>query len=99
MFPSYTNPNQTTTTIMSSATNNTTSGSIADTVSNAANYVKETVQEYTSASSKEANKQQMKDSNQSLGDRASAGLSAASDKIEESGHSAKADAHKETAKH
>lgn len=40
----------------SSTTNTTTSGGIADTVKNAANYVSETVQEYTAGASKESNK-------------------------------------------
>ena len=40
----------------SSTTNTTTSGGVADTISNAANYVKETVQETVSGASKESNK-------------------------------------------
>ncbi|GAA5891737.1 hypothetical protein JCM16303_003023, partial [Sporobolomyces ruberrimus] len=67
--------------------------SIKNTVVDAANYVSETVQEYTSASSKETNKEIAKgNTNASIGDRVSAGFSAVGDKAEESGHSAKAEA-------
>ncbi|GAA5941177.1 uncharacterized protein JCM15063_006392 [Sporobolomyces koalae] len=85
---------------MSSTTSNSTTGSISNTISDAANYVKETVQEYSAASSKEKNKEIAKgNTNASLTDRASAGLSALGDKAQESGHGAKADAHKEAVKH
>merc|ERR1712093_712514 len=68
---------------MASTTNTTTSGGIVDTVKDAANYVSETVQEYTA--------------NASLGDRASAAFNAAGDKIDESQHSAKAEGYKKSA--
>ncbi|KAL8292999.1 hypothetical protein RQP46_000693 [Phenoliferia psychrophenolica] len=85
---------------MASATNTTTTGGIADTISNAASYVTETVKEYTSATSKEANKEIAKgNTDASLTDRASAGFSAVGDKLSEHGHEAKAEAHKEAAKH
>ncbi|KAI5477644.1 hypothetical protein MNV49_006030 [Pseudohyphozyma bogoriensis] len=85
---------------MSSTTNTSTTGQISDTISNAANYVGETVKEYTSSASKEGNKEVAKgNTDASLSDRASAGFSAVGDKIDESTHGAKADAHKEAAKH
>ncbi|KAK4046511.1 hypothetical protein OIO90_006547, partial [Microbotryomycetes sp. JL221] len=58
----------------------------------------ETVQGAVSGASKETNKEIAKDSNASLGDRASAGMNALSDKIDESSHNAKAEGHKEMAK-
>lgn len=70
---------------MASTTNTTTSGGIMDTVKDAANYVSETVQEYTAGASKESNKEVAKgNTNASLGDRASAAFNAAGDKIDES---------------
>jgi hypothetical protein len=51
--------------------------------------------EATSATSYEANKEKVKDSDNTLGDRVGAGFSAVGDKIEEKGHKAKAEAHKE----
>ncbi|KPV73172.1 uncharacterized protein RHOBADRAFT_46277 [Rhodotorula graminis WP1] len=85
---------------MASTTNNTTSGGIIDTVKDAANYVSETVQEYTAGASKESNKEVAKgNTGAGLGDRASAAFSAAGDKIDESQHSAKASGYKESAKH
>ncbi|KAK4045879.1 hypothetical protein OIV83_006563, partial [Microbotryomycetes sp. JL201] len=84
----------------SATTNSSTSGGIADKISNAANYVGETVKEYTAGASKEGNKEVAKGhTDASLSERASAGLDAASDKLNESSHGAKADAHKEAAKH
>ncbi|KAM0789864.1 hypothetical protein ACM66B_006710 [Microbotryomycetes sp. NB124-2] len=86
--------------LQSATTNSSTSGGIADKISNAANYVGETVKEYTAGASKEGNKEVAKGhTDASLSERASAGLDAASDKINESSHGAKADAHKEAAKH
>ncbi|KAL8279830.1 hypothetical protein RQP46_007680 [Phenoliferia psychrophenolica] len=85
---------------MASTTSTSTTGSIANTVSDAANYVVESGKELLSGASKEGNKEVAKGhTDASLTDRASAGFSAVGDKIEESGHSAKADAHKESAKH
>jgi len=55
--------------------------------------------ELTSGASKEGNKQVAKDSDASIGTRASAAKDAASDKIDESSNSASADLHKEKAKH
>ena len=51
---------------------------------NAANYVGDKTNELTSGASKEANKDVAKDSNASVGTRASAAKDAASDKIDES---------------
>jgi hypothetical protein len=54
---------------------------------NAANYVGDKAQEVTSGASKEANKNVAKDSDASLGTRATAAKDAVSDKVDESGHS------------
>merc|ERR1712166_1545751 len=79
---------------MSSTTNTTTSGGVADTISNAANYVKESVQETVSGASKESNKEIAKgNTDASVGDRVSAGFSALGDKADESSHGAKASGH------
>ena len=51
--------------------------------------------EATSATSYEAHKQQVKDSDNTIGERVGAGFSAVGDKIEEKAHKAKAEAHKE----
>lgn len=53
---------------------------------NAANYVSETVQETASGASKEANKSVAKDSDASLGTRASAAKDALGDKADETSH-------------
>ncbi|KAL8279840.1 hypothetical protein RQP46_007690 [Phenoliferia psychrophenolica] len=85
---------------MASTTSTSTTGSIANTVSDAANYVKETAQETLSGASKEGNKEVAKgNTGASLTDRASAGFSAVGDKIDESSHGAKGEAYKESAKH
>ncbi|GAA6042897.1 hypothetical protein JCM8097_002758 [Rhodosporidiobolus ruineniae] len=73
--------------------------SVTNTISDAVNYATETVQELSSSSSKEANKEVAKgNTNASLTDRATAGLDAVGDKLQEEKHSAKADAYKESAK-
>ena len=54
----------------------------------------ETVQGAGAEASKEANKSTAKDSNASLGTRASAGLDALGDKKDETSHNTKADVHK-----
>ena len=51
--------------------------------------------EATSAASYEGHKEQVKDSNNTVGERVGAGFSAVGDKIEEKAHKAKAEAHKE----
>jgi hypothetical protein len=51
--------------------------------------------EATSATSYEGHKQEVKDSDNTLGERVGAGFSAVGDKIEEKSHKAKAEAHKE----
>ncbi|GAA5841049.1 hypothetical protein JCM3766R1_006648 [Sporobolomyces carnicolor] len=85
--------------VRASTTSTSTVDSIKNTVSDAVNYVSETVSEYTSASSKEANKEVAKgNTDASLTDRASAGLSALGDKADEEKHSAKASGYKESAK-
>ncbi|GJN94073.1 hypothetical protein Rhopal_007137-T1 [Rhodotorula paludigena] len=84
---------------MASTTSTSTFDSIKNTVSDAVNYVTESAQEMTSASSKEANKEVAKgNTNASLTDRATAGLDAVGDKLQEEKHSGKAEAYKESAK-
>ncbi|BGP74095.1 hypothetical protein NBRC10513v2_007527 [Rhodotorula toruloides] len=64
-----------------------TGESISNTVSDAANYVSETAKEWTSGASKEGNKEVAKgNTDASLTDRASAGLSAVGDKMQEEKH-------------
>ncbi|KXJ93016.1 glucose-repressible gene protein [Microdochium bolleyi] len=70
-----------------------------DTVNNAANYVADTVKGALSTTSKEANKEVAKDSNASLGTRASAAKDAVGDKFDEQKHNRSADVNKEAAKH
>ncbi|KAH7152402.1 glucose repressible protein Grg1 [Dactylonectria estremocensis] len=66
-----------------------------DSVKQGANYVSEQVQKATAGVSKEGNKEVAKDSNASLGTRASAAKDAVGDKAKESGHDGKAEAHKQ----
>ncbi|KAG9255320.1 glucose-repressible protein Grg1 [Emericellopsis atlantica] len=66
-----------------------------ESVKNAVNSASETVQEGLRGTSKEANKDVAKDSNQSIGTRASAAKDAVGDKAEEQKHSGKAEAHKQ----
>jgi len=70
-------------------------GQICDTLSHAYNYVAEKVSEVTSGASYEANKEKAKDSDNPVGQRIGAGVSAVGDKIEEKSHKAQAAAHKE----
>ncbi|KAJ8291466.1 Glucose-repressible gene protein [Rhodotorula toruloides] len=64
------------------------------------NYVTETAKEWTAGSSKEANKEVAKGhTDASLTDRASAGLDAVSDKLQEEKHSGQAEAYKKSAQH
>ncbi|OCT54665.1 Glucose-repressible protein [Cladophialophora carrionii] len=70
-----------------------------ESVKNAANYVGDKAQEVTSGTSKEANKSVAKDSDASLGTRASAAKDAASDKMDETSHSASSEANKQKATH
>jgi len=70
-------------------------GQIGDTLSNTYNYVAEKIHEATSAGSYEANKEKVKDSDNTVGERVGAGFSAVGDKIEQKAHKAKAEAHKE----
>ncbi|RDA93884.1 hypothetical protein CP533_4495 [Ophiocordyceps camponoti-saundersi (nom. inval.)] len=69
-----------------------------ETAKQAANYVAETIQGATAGISKEANKEVAKDSNVNIGTRASAAKDAVSDKISETTHDGKAEAHKQAAK-
>lgn len=62
------------------------------------NYVSDSVSQATSAVSKEGNKEVAKDSDASLGTRASAAKDALGDKMDESKNSASADLNKEKAK-
>lgn len=66
-------------------------------LSSAVNSVSETVQEYTSGASKEANKNVAKNDDASLGTRASAAKDAVGDKINETKHNASASANKDAA--
>ncbi|CAF0719665.1 unnamed protein product [Adineta ricciae] len=59
----------------------------------------EKVKEAVSGSSKEANKEIAKDSNLSVGTRAEAAVDAVGDKIDETKHAAKSEAHKQQAIH
>ena len=70
-------------------------GQVTNSLSNAANYVSETVQGKSAEASKEANKQQAKGNvpgKDSISDRVSGALSAGSDKIDETKHTASASA-------
>ncbi|KAL8796817.1 MAG: hypothetical protein Q9195_000900 [Heterodermia aff. obscurata] len=69
-----------------------------ETVKQYANQAAETIQGKGSEASKEANKNVAKDSDASLGTRASAAKDAVGDKIDEQKHETKADVHKEAAK-
>jgi hypothetical protein len=69
-----------------------------ESIKQAGNYVKESAQGATDKVSKEGNKQVAKDSNAPLDSRATAAKDAVGDKISESSHNTKADAHKEYAK-
>merc|ERR1712063_244835 len=72
-------------------------GQVTNSISNAANYVAETVQGAT-ATSKEANKEKAKGNvpgNDSIADRASGALDAAGDKIDEKKHEGSAKANKQ----
>ncbi|BGP58395.1 hypothetical protein JCM8202v2_006064 [Rhodotorula sphaerocarpa] len=86
---------------MASSTSQSTTESITNTIADAANYVSETVQEYTSGTSKEANTEEVAKGNTdaSIGDRVSAGFSAMGDKAEEEKHGAKAEANKQSMQH
>ncbi|KKP00019.1 hypothetical protein THAR02_07877 [Trichoderma harzianum] len=66
-----------------------------DSIKQGANYVGEKVQQATSGASKETNKQVAKDSDASVGTRASAAKDALGDKMDESKHDAKGEAHKQ----
>ncbi|KAL6700069.1 glucose-repressible protein Grg1 [Trichoderma pleuroticola] len=66
-----------------------------DSIKQGANYVGEKVQQATSGASKETNKQVAKDSNAPVGTRASAAKDALGDKVDESKHDAKGEAHKQ----
>ncbi|KAL7931157.1 glucose-repressible protein Grg1 [Trichoderma chlorosporum] len=66
-----------------------------DSIKQGANYVGEKVQQATSGASKETNKQVAKDSDANLGTRASAAKDAVGDKMDESKHDAKGEAHKQ----
>ncbi|CAI7571581.1 unnamed protein product [Penicillium palitans] len=70
-----------------------------ETAKNAVNYVSETVQGGGAQASKETNKHVAKDSDASLGSRATAAKDAVVDKKDEASHNTKADVHKESTKH
>ncbi|OAQ58345.1 hypothetical protein VFPPC_11681 [Pochonia chlamydosporia 170] len=66
-----------------------------DSLKQGAEYVSEQAKKATTGTSKEANKQVAKDSDASLGNRASAAKDALSDKASEQKHDAKAETHKQ----
>ncbi|KAH7318640.1 glucose repressible protein Grg1 [Stachybotrys elegans] len=66
-----------------------------DSIKQGANYVAESVQQATSGAQKTANKEVAKDGNAPIGTRASAAKDALGNKVDESGHDAKAEAHKQ----
>jgi len=70
-----------------------------DTVKDSLNYVGDKAQELTSGASKEANKNVAKDSDASLGTRASAAKDAVGDKVDETSNSASAETNKQKATH
>merc|ERR1712054_639955 len=72
---------------------------IMDSIKNAANYVSDKVNEATSGASKESNKNVAKDSDASVGTRASAAKDALGDKVDESKNSASAEGNKQAATH
>ncbi|KEY66851.1 hypothetical protein S40285_06844 [Stachybotrys chlorohalonatus IBT 40285] len=69
-----------------------------ESIKQAANYVSESVQGATSNVSKEANKEVAKDNNVNVGTRLSATKDALGDKIDQTTHENKAEAHKQYAK-
>lgn len=72
---------------------------MADTIKNAANFVGDKFNEATAGASKETNKNVAKDSDASLGTRATAAKDAVGDKMDETSSSASAAGNKEAAKH
>ncbi|KAL7938477.1 glucose-repressible protein Grg1 [Trichoderma chlorosporum] len=68
-----------------------------ETVKQTFNYVAESIQGATSGASKETNKEIAKNDNVDVSTRLSAGKDALGDKIEETGHNNKAEAHKQLA--
>ena len=72
-------------------------GQISNSIGNAANYVSETVQGKSAEASKEGNKQQAKGNvpgQDSISDRVSGAMGAASDKMDQSKHEGSASANK-----
>ncbi|KAL8918825.1 MAG: hypothetical protein Q9172_005259 [Xanthocarpia lactea] len=69
-----------------------------ETIKNAGNSVVESVQGTGATAQKEGNKEVARDSNQSLGERATAAKDAASNKMEEQKHETKSEADKQAAK-
>ncbi|RMD43116.1 hypothetical protein DV735_g2072, partial [Chaetothyriales sp. CBS 134920] len=72
---------------------------MAETVKNAANFVSDKISEVTSGASAEANKALAKDSDASIGTRASAAKDAVGDKIDETKSAASAEVNKQSATH
>ena len=72
-------------------------GQIANSASNAVNYVSDTIQGKSAEASKEANKEQAKGNtpNSSIGDRVSGAAGAVSDKLDQSKYESTAKANKE----
>ncbi|SCV74623.1 BQ2448_7652 [Microbotryum intermedium] len=65
-------------------------GGVTGMMKDAANTMNEKVKQMGSTASKEEHKSEMKDDSKSMGDRASAGVTAAQDKMNEMSHSSKA---------
>ncbi|GAA5941182.1 uncharacterized protein JCM15063_006393 [Sporobolomyces koalae] len=83
---------------MASTTATSTTESITNTISDAANYVKESVVGASAESKKEGNKEIAKgNTNASLTDRASAGISALGNKADEEKANTKAEGYKTSA--
>ncbi|KAI4750115.1 hypothetical protein E4T52_17042 [Aureobasidium sp. EXF-3400] len=73
-------------------------GQITNSIANAANYVSESIQGNTAEASKEANKQKAKGNtaDDSISNRVSGAMGAASDKLDQHSHEAQAKANKES---
>merc|ERR1711890_124202 len=96
----HTQPQPTPSRTMASTSATSTTESITNTLSDAANYVSETIQGKSAESKKEGNKEIAKgNTNASIGDRISAGVDAIGNKADESKHVSKAEAYKTSAQH
>ncbi|CAF1326126.1 unnamed protein product [Didymodactylos carnosus] len=69
------------------------------TIKDACNAVSDKAKEMVSGASYESNKETAKDSSQTAGTRIGAGIDAAKDKVEETGHAASKEVNKQKATH